>query len=220
MKAWLDRWRISRALDDGTPLPPGTERRLRADPELSAHHERLAALGRELGREARAWRETAGAGRPELGAGIPPARVAPVTPRTPMTLGRRGAVHDARSRLRPMLVLLTSAAAVVLALLAVRALRPDADTSADMQRAAAVAHESGQATARASAGSSAGRGPAPAPWSSLDRLARRTSALSPSALRHSGEQALLQEARNVAHDARQLATHFAASVPFPRPEPR
>jgi len=213
MKAWLDRWRISRALDDGTPLPPATERRLRADPELRAHHERLLALGRELGREARAWRETARAERPELGAGIPTARA------------RHDAPRSTRSRLRPVLVLVPSAAAAVLALFALRALRPDvdpkADTSAEMERAAAAAHESGHAAALASAGTSASRGlPAPAPWSSLDGLARRTSALSPSALRHSGEQALLQEARNVARDARQLATHFAASVPFARPEPR
>jgi hypothetical protein len=209
MKAWLDRWRISRALDDGTPLSPALERRLRADPELSLHHEKLQALGRALGREARAWRETAGSERPEPRAELPLAR-AP-----------RVAAPGPRARLRPVLLLVPSAAAAVLALLAVRALRPDADPSADMQRAAAAAHESGQATARASAGSGASRGlPATTPWSRLDGLAKRTSALSPSALGKSGEQALLQEARNVARDAAQVATHLAEHVPFARAEPR
>ncbi len=50
----------------------------------------------------------------------------------------------------------------------------------------------------------------------MDRLARRTQALSPSALGKSGEEALVQEARNVARDARRLASRFAARVSFAR----
>ena len=183
MKNWIHRWRMSRALDEGTELPASTQRRLRNDAQLRRHHERLTALDRALSSEAKRWR-----------AGAPQAEpIAVVEPRS---------IRSARSSTSswsPWGIALVAAAAGLLAIFAWRG-RFAQELPADTAQQPVASVES----------PTSGRGF----WSPILHLTDRARAESLGRLEEAADAQLMGEVRNVARDARRLASVLVGRVSF------
>jgi len=175
----LQLWRLARSMDEGTPLPSATARRLEADPALRRHRDSLRALERGLQGEARSWRADHG-------------------PEVRVPFARRTPADHPRSRMRRLLIPVAAAAALLATLaLLTRGTAP----ATSVPPPAPVVH--------VGAGS-------PAPWAAFDRLAGRARELSLAGLRLAPDEALMDEARKTARDARRLAKVLAESVSFTR----